>query len=102
MAKFYFYPDMRGLGLYYADSLHGDYLRKNSKKFLQGEIKRMGLVNYLVAEVLMPSNPRAKKKPWVQELERHVLSQMFNEAELSKMTKEQKRSALARLLFPRE
>jgi hypothetical protein len=96
---FYCYPDMRGLGAYYADNLNNKYIRKVPRRFIQGEVKRMAVVNHLVAEVLLKRRPR---KSWVKELETHILGQIFSEKELNSMSKEQKRSALARLLFPKE
>lgn len=93
------YPDMRALGACYTDTLSERYIRKGARKFIQGEIKRMAVLNHLVADILTSEKPR---QPWAEELQSYILHQMFSKAELDLMNGEQKRTALVRLLFPKE
>ncbi|MBP9680659.1 MAG: hypothetical protein KBD76_04585 [Bacteriovorax sp.] len=99
MKRIYCFPNMIGLGAYYANNLNSKYLRKSSRKFIQGEIKRIADLNFMLAEILQTEKPR---ESWAIELETHILRQMFSENELNLMDGEQKRSALVRLLFPKE
>lgn len=93
---------MIGLGAYYANDLNDKNLCQSSREFIQSEIKRMAALNFMLAEVLLKSTPKKRRKSWAVELETHILRQKFSKKELNLMTREQKRSELARLLFPEE
>lgn len=102
MTKVYYYPHMIGLGAYYANDLNDKNLSQSSREFIQSEIKRMAALNFILAEVLLKSNPKKRRKSWAIELETHILRQVFSKKELNLMNREQKRSELVRLLFPQE
>ena len=95
------YPDMVGLGEYYQGSIWNGKHRKlkpETVEFLNSEIKRMALLNEIVAEILLKKRPR---KSWVKDFEEKLLRQFFTSKKLKAMSSDEKKDFLVSLMFPK-
>lgn len=101
MAMKAYYPDVIGLGKYYGailDDAEYEKLKPETVRFLKGEIKRMALINGIVAEILVEKRP---KKSWVKEFEGKLLRQFFESKKLKAMSSAEKRAFIISLMFPK-
>ncbi len=96
LKSFKVYPDMAVLGEHYANALDGR-MSKKKKQFLASELKRMAIINEIVAEVLLKNET---EKSGTEDFETYFLSRFadFNKS----MSVEEKRNLLTRIIFPKE
>jgi hypothetical protein len=96
-----YYPDVIGLGKYYGaiiDDAEYEKLKPATVSFLKGEIKRMAIINAIVAEMLVEKRP---KKTWIKDFEDALLRQFFERKKLKTMSSAEKKNFIVSLMFPK-
>ena len=92
---------MEGIGEYYQsiiDETKKGKLRPSRVNFLKSEIRRLTLINAIVAEILI--SKRTKDK-WVKDFENKLLRQFFTAEKLKAMSSDEKKQFMVELMYPK-